>query len=63
MNNVKDGDIILMHDIYSTTRDASLVLIPRLRQMGYQMVTVSELARYRNVSMRKGQIYHSFRRK
>lgn len=63
MNNVKDGDIILMHDIYSATRDASLVLIPRLRQMGYQMVTVSELARYRNVSMRKGQIYHSFRRK
>ncbi len=61
INNVKDGDIILMHDIYSATRDASLTLIPQLRRMGYQMVTVSELAQYRNVSMKKGGIYRSFR--
>ncbi len=62
MNNVKDGDIILMHDIYPATRDASLTIIPQLRRMGYQLVTVSELAQYRNVKMKKGEIYHSFRK-
>lgn len=61
MNNVRDGDIILMHDIYAATRDASLTIIPQLRRRGYQMVTVSELAQYRKICMKKGHIYHSLR--
>lgn len=63
MNNVKDGDIILMHDIYASTKSASLTLIPRLRREGYQLVTVSELAQYRGYSLEKGKVYHSFRKK
>lgn len=43
LNNVKDGDIILMHDMYSTTADACEELIPALIERGYQLVTVSEL--------------------
>lgn len=62
MNNVRDGDIILMHDIYGETRDASLTLIPQLRRRGYQMVTVSELAQYRKICMKKGHIYHSLKK-
>ena len=34
LSQVKDGDIILMHDIYSTTADAAVVLIPELTARG-----------------------------
>ena len=47
LSQVRDGDIILMHDIYSTSADAAVVLIPELTARGYQLVTVSELAAYR----------------
>lgn len=43
MNNVKDGDIILMHEIYSSTADAVEKMVPKLIEKGYQLVTVTEL--------------------
>lgn len=45
MNNVKDGDIILMHDIYEATAGAVEIIVPRLINEGYRLVTVSELAK------------------
>jgi peptidoglycan/xylan/chitin deacetylase (PgdA/CDA1 family) len=60
LSQVRDGDIILMHDIYSATGDAAEVLIPRLTAMGYQLVTVSELAAARG-GMTGGQVYRAFR--
>lgn len=58
-DNVKDGDIILMHDLYDTTADASEVIIPELIAQGYQLVTVSELASYRG-GMLPGMSYSKF---
>ena len=63
MNNVKDGDIVLMHDIHEPTKRAALYLIPKLKKKGYQLVTVSELAKYRGHKLSKGTIYHSLRKK
>lgn len=60
LNNVRDGDIILMHDLYGATADAAAVLIPELMNRGYQLVTVSELAACRG-GMQPGQVYYSFR--
>lgn len=60
LSQVKDGDIILMHDIYSTTADAAEVLIPELTARGYQLVTVSELAAYRG-GIQPGHKYSQFR--
>ena len=40
MNDVQDGDVILMHDIHTESIDAALVLIPKLEEAGYQLVTV-----------------------
>lgn len=57
LNNVKDGDIILMHDIYAPTADAAVELIPKLIQKGYQLVTVSELAAYKNQKLKSGNSY------
>ncbi|MCI8280905.1 MAG: polysaccharide deacetylase family protein [Lachnospiraceae bacterium] len=58
LNHVKDGDIILMHDLYSQTADASRVIIPELKNRGYQLVTISELADCRG-PIYGGGVYHS----
>ena len=38
-----DGKIILMHSIHDSTADATELIIPYLKEKGYQFVTVSEL--------------------
>mgnify|MGYP003309543055 CR=1 FL=1 len=43
LKNVKDGDIILMHDIYNNTYEATVIILQRLNEMGFNVVTVSEL--------------------
>lgn len=60
LNHVQNGDIILMHDLYSQTAAASRVIIPELRNRGYQLVTVSELSDCRG-DMSDGNVYRSFR--
>lgn len=59
LSSVKDGDIILMHDLYGTTADAAAILIPELLNRGYQLVTVSELAACRG-GAQAGGVYHGF---
>ena len=57
INNVKDGDIILMHDIHAPTADAVERIVPALIERGYQLVTVSELGEYRKGGLVNGQAY------
>lgn len=61
MNNVKDGDIILIHDIHDPSVDAAIQLIPQLVDKGYQLVTVSEMAQIKGVKTVSGEKYFSFR--
>ncbi len=61
MDNVEDGDIVLMHDIHATTVEAVKRLIPDLIDKGYQLVTVSELARYKGYTLEPGRVYLSFK--
>ena len=60
MNNVEDGSIILMHDIYSTSVDAAEILIPQLIEDGYQLVTVHELAALHQTELSTGITYGEF---
>ncbi len=60
LDNVKDGDIILMHDLYDATAEASQTIIPELVSRGFQLVTVSELSAYRG-GMLPGKTYSRFR--
>lgn len=60
LSQVKDGDIILMHDLYDATGEASETIIPELVNRGFQLVTVSELASYRG-GMIPGKSYSQFR--
>lgn len=60
MKDVKDGDIVLLHDIHSTTIDAAIELIPMLLEEGYQLVTVSEMAATKGIQMEAGERYFDF---
>lgn len=57
MKNVKDGDIVLMHDLYASTAEAVERLVPKLTQAGYQLVTVDELYRLRGDSLSAGKLH------
>ena len=57
MTKVKDGDIILMHDIYSATVKAVEIVVPKLLKEGYQIVSVSELFYYKKIELENGKIY------
>lgn len=59
-NYVTDGAIILMHDIYDSTAEAVAQIVPELAEDGYQMVTVSELAYLRGVTLENGKQYYDF---
>lgn len=48
LSNLKDGDIILFHDYNShksPTPEALKIIIPKLKERGYEFVTVSELVK------------------
>lgn len=57
LNSVKNGDIILCHDLHGTTVDAMERVIPALIEKGYQLVTVSELLTYERDELTAGEIY------
>lgn len=59
--NVQDGDIILLHDIYALTAECCETIIPTLIGKGFELVTVSELMRSHGVELRAGQTYRSAR--
>lgn len=61
LSQVHDGAIILMHDIYPTSVDAVPEIIKSLRGVGYEFVTISELAKYRHVALTPGAAYYNFR--
>lgn len=61
LDHVSDGDIILFHDSYNSTVEAIEELIPLLIKRGYQIVSVSELARLKDVNLEVGAFYNSFK--
>ena len=60
LGNVKDGDVILMHDMSDSSVTAALEIIDQLQKKGVQFVTVSQLAELRGVEIRPGQVYEKF---
>lgn len=55
---ISDGDIILMHDLYKTTGDAFVEIVPELVEQGYQFVTVRELIEAKGKTLDNGVIYY-----
>lgn len=60
LENVKDGDIVLLHDMSTSSVTAALAIVDALTQQGFHLVTVSQLARARNTHLKPGQVYQCF---
>jgi peptidoglycan/xylan/chitin deacetylase (PgdA/CDA1 family) len=54
---VRDGSIVLMHDLYDTTVEATSRIIPNLKNQGYSFVTVEQLILSRGGSLQPGSVF------
>lgn len=63
INNVKDGDVVLMHDLQYSTKVAMEKILPELYVRGYQVVTVSELASIKGVNLENHHAYYDINKK
>lgn len=59
-DQAKNGDIILMHDMYAYSVEAAAQIIDRLREQGFTFVTVSELAELADCTMQPGDVFSQF---
>lgn len=61
LNNSKDGSIVLMHSLYASTRDALKEVLPILYERGYEVVSVSELAKIKGITLNAGETYRNIK--
>lgn len=59
VEQVKDGDIILLHDIYYASVETALQVVDALMGEGYRFVTVEELFAIREIEPEAGCVYRS----
>ena len=57
INHARSGSIVLMHDLYSNSCDATALIIDKLKADGWRFVTVSEMFDMKNNSP-SGKIYY-----
>lgn len=57
LSKAKDGSIVLMHDVYTSTANALKIIVPELKNNGYTFVTISELFYYKEIELEKGKVY------
>lgn len=62
LRNTGDGDIVLLHEIYGFSYNATKTILKKLSDKGYQFVTVSELLQYKGIEP-EGIIYSTERQK
>jgi len=56
IENIEDGSIILMHDIHKTTIEAIRMVLPILKEQGYEFVTIEEL--FEDKELEDGKTYY-----
>ncbi len=61
LSEVHDGDIVLMHDIHSTTVEAVRMVLPELYANGYQVTSVSKLSSLKQVALEAGNVYNKIK--
>ena len=57
---VRDGDVILLHDMSDSSVKAALSIVDHLLAQGFRFVTVSQLAAAKGVTLTPGQMYCRF---
>lgn len=61
VNNIEDGDIVLMHDIHQPTIDGVIKALDMLEQEEYAFVSLEELIAYRGIDVQTHTAYRSFK--
>lgn len=59
LKTVKEGDIILMHDLFPQTAKATKIILETLINRGFNFVTVDELIAYYSNAAEPGAVYES----
>ena len=60
IKTVRDGDVILLHDMSDSSVEAALKIVDELKEQGFRFVTVSELAKRKGVTIVPGKVYQRF---
>lgn len=60
LENVRDGDVILLHDMSDSSVEAALVIVDTLLAEGYAFLTASQLAQLRGIEPEPGKVYTRF---
>lgn len=60
LDKIQDGDIVLLHDMSESSVKAALDIVDQLLEEDFEIVTVSELVRVRNVRLIPGKVYKAF---
>ncbi len=60
VNRIQDGDVVLLHDMSDSSVDAALAIIDELQAQGFRFVTVSELVKLRDITVKPGKTYSKF---
>ena len=63
LETIRDGDIVLLHDMSSSSVRAALDIVDVLQKRGAVLVTVSELAKLRSVRLQPGKTYRKLPRR
>lgn len=63
LSNASDGSIVLLHDVYPETLEAVKIVLPKLKEMGYEIVNISKLAQIKNYTMENGEIIRNIKQK
>lgn len=58
LNHSHDGEIILLHDIHSTSVDGFIKALPQLKKKGFELVTVSDLYAIKGKKLKNGVMYY-----
>lgn len=60
VRTVRDGDVILLHDMSDSSVEAALSIVDDLKAQGFTFVTAKELARLKGVTIEPGKVYPRF---
>ena len=60
VESVRDGDVILLHDMSDSSVEAALAIVDELKEEGFTFVTATELARLKGVTIEPGKVYMKF---
>ena len=60
VERIQDGDVVLLHDMSDSSVDAALAIIDELQSQDFRFVTVSELVKIRDITVKPGKTYRKF---